>query len=81
LTDPKDALQARKAEIAKIEKESLESTGLRSDVVAVHTGAITEALRKLYNAAALADEITNDELRIETCSIGHSSTQVCLDNS
>jgi hypothetical protein len=34
----KDALQARKAEIAKIEKESLESTGLRSDVVALYAG-------------------------------------------
>ena len=34
----KDALQARKAEIAKIEKESLDSTGLRSDVVALYAG-------------------------------------------
>ena len=34
----KDALQARKAEIAKIEKESLESTGLRSDVVTLYAG-------------------------------------------
>jgi hypothetical protein len=34
----KGALQARKAEIAKIEKESLESTGLRSDVVALYAG-------------------------------------------
>ena len=34
----KDALQARKAEIARIEKESLESTGLRSDVIALYAG-------------------------------------------
>lgn len=34
----KDALQARKSEIARIEKESTESTGLRSDVVALYTG-------------------------------------------
>jgi hypothetical protein len=32
------AFQARKAEIAKIEKESLESTGLRSDVVTLYAG-------------------------------------------
>jgi hypothetical protein len=34
----KDALQARKSEIAKIEKESLDSTGLRSDVVTLYAG-------------------------------------------
>jgi hypothetical protein len=34
----KDALKARKAEIAKIEKESLEATGLRSDVVSLYQG-------------------------------------------
>jgi len=34
----KDALEARKAEIAKIEKESLDSTGLRSDVVTLYSG-------------------------------------------
>ncbi|HEV3279219.1 MAG TPA: S46 family peptidase [Terriglobia bacterium] len=34
----KDALDARKAEIAKIEKESLDSTGLRSDVIPLYQG-------------------------------------------
>src|SRR5207249_6898179 len=34
----KDALEARKAEIAKIEKESLEATGLRSDVIPLYHG-------------------------------------------
>jgi Peptidase S46 len=34
----KDALEARKAEIAKIEKESLNATGLRSDVVTLYSG-------------------------------------------
>ena len=34
----KEALQARKAEIARIEKESLQATGLRSDVVALYQG-------------------------------------------
>jgi hypothetical protein len=34
----KDALEARKAEIAKIEKESLDATGLRSDVVTLYSG-------------------------------------------
>ncbi len=34
----KEALEARKAEIAKIEKESLEATGLRSDVVSLYQG-------------------------------------------
>jgi hypothetical protein len=34
----KDALAARKSEIARIEKESLESTGLRSDVVNLYGG-------------------------------------------
>jgi hypothetical protein len=33
-----DALKARKAEIAKIEKDSLDSTGLRSDVVTLYSG-------------------------------------------
>ena len=33
------AFQARKAEIAKIEKESLDKTGLRSDVVTLYSGA------------------------------------------
>lgn len=33
-----DAFQARKAEIAKIEKESLDKTGLRSDVVTLYSG-------------------------------------------
>ncbi len=33
-----DALKARKAEIAAIEKASLDSTGLRSDVVTLHNG-------------------------------------------
>ncbi len=37
MTD-KEALEARKAEIAKIEKESLESTGFRSDVVTLYHG-------------------------------------------
>ena len=32
------ALKARKAEMAKIEKESLESTGLRSDVITLYEG-------------------------------------------
>lgn len=35
----KEALDARKAEIAKIEKESLAATGLRSDVVALYQGS------------------------------------------
>jgi hypothetical protein len=35
---PKQALEARKAEIAKIEKESLAKTGLRSDVVTLYGG-------------------------------------------
>lgn len=34
----KDALQARKAAMAQIEKESLQSTGLRSDVVSLYAG-------------------------------------------
>ncbi|HLY60534.1 MAG TPA: S46 family peptidase [Terriglobia bacterium] len=34
----KDALEARKGEIAKIEKESLDSTGLRSDVIPLYQG-------------------------------------------
>ena len=34
----KAALEARKAEIAKIEKESLDSTGLRSDVISLYQG-------------------------------------------
>jgi hypothetical protein len=37
MTD-KAALDARKTEIAKIEKESLESTGMRSDVVTLYQG-------------------------------------------
>src|SRR5215813_7024747 len=36
--DEKKALDARKAEIAKIEKESLDATGLRSDVIALYNG-------------------------------------------
>ena len=36
----------------------------KNRAVAVHTGAIIEAMRKLYDAATLAGEITNDELRI-----------------
>jgi hypothetical protein len=35
----KAALEARKAEIAKIAKESMEATGLRSDVVMLYQGA------------------------------------------
>ncbi len=35
---PEEALKARRAEIARIEKESLETTGLRSDVVALYHG-------------------------------------------
>jgi len=35
---PKQALEARKAEMAKIEKESLTKTGLRSDVVTLYSG-------------------------------------------
>ena len=34
----RDALQARRAEIARIEKESLDRTGLRSDVVTLYQG-------------------------------------------
>jgi Peptidase S46 len=34
----KEALEARKAAIAKIEKESLDSTGLRSDVIPLYQG-------------------------------------------
>lgn len=34
----REAYQARKSEIAKIEKESLDATGLRSDVVALYAG-------------------------------------------
>jgi hypothetical protein len=34
----KDALEARKAEIARIEKESLDETGLRSDVISLYGG-------------------------------------------
>ncbi len=37
-SDNKAALEARRAEIAKIEKESLEATGLRSDVVSLYQG-------------------------------------------
>jgi hypothetical protein len=36
---PKEALDARKAEIAKITKESLEQTGLRSDVISLYQGS------------------------------------------
>src|SRR5512137_1623386 len=35
---PQKALEARKAEIAKIERESLKKTGLRSDVVTFYNG-------------------------------------------
>jgi len=35
----KEALKARNAEIAKIEKESLDATGLRSDVVTLYQGS------------------------------------------
>lgn len=34
----RDSFQARRAEIARIEKESLDSTGLRSDVVTLYSG-------------------------------------------
>ncbi len=34
----KEALEARKAEIAKLEKESMKSTGLRSDIVSSYQG-------------------------------------------
>ena len=34
-----DALKARRAEIAKIQKESLDATGLRSDVVSLYQGS------------------------------------------
>ena len=34
-----DALKARRAEIAKIQKESLQATGLRSDVVPLYQGS------------------------------------------
>jgi hypothetical protein len=37
-SDNRSALEARRAEIAKIEKESLEATGLRSDVVSLYQG-------------------------------------------
>src|SRR5215470_9533820 len=36
--DEKQGLEARRAEIAKIEKESLDATGLRSDVIALYQG-------------------------------------------
>src|SRR5262249_61954504 len=36
--DETKALDARKAEIAKIEKESLDSTGLRSEVIPLYNG-------------------------------------------
>jgi hypothetical protein len=36
--DEKKALEARKSEIAKIEKESLDATGLRSDVIPLYNG-------------------------------------------
>jgi hypothetical protein len=36
--DDNAAFQARKAEVAKIEKESLDATGLRSDVVSLYEG-------------------------------------------
>lgn len=36
---PKEALDARKAAIAKITKESLEKTGLRSDVISLYQGS------------------------------------------
>ena len=36
---PKEELDAREAEIARIEKESLDRTGLRSDVVTLYQGA------------------------------------------
>jgi hypothetical protein len=36
--DEKKALDARKSEIAKIEKESLDATGLRSDVIPLYNG-------------------------------------------
>jgi hypothetical protein len=36
--DERQALEARKAEIARTEKESLDKTGLRSDVVALYAG-------------------------------------------
>lgn len=36
---PQEAFDARRAEIAKIEKESLDAAGLRSDVVSLYAGA------------------------------------------
>lgn len=36
--DPKDAIKAREAEIAKITKESKDKTGLRSDIVSLYNG-------------------------------------------
>src|SRR5580704_18863023 len=38
VSDPKQELTARRAAIAKIERESLEKTGLRSDVVTLYQG-------------------------------------------
>jgi hypothetical protein len=39
VADPRAALEARRAAIARIEKESLDKTGLRSDVVTLYQGA------------------------------------------
>ncbi len=38
IKDPKDAIKAREAEIAKITKESKDKTGLRSDIVSLYNG-------------------------------------------
>jgi hypothetical protein len=37
-TSAREALEARRAEMARIEKESLDKTGLRSDVVTLYQG-------------------------------------------
>ena len=45
ISDPAKASGARRAEIARIEKESLDKTGLRSDVVALYQGAVHHLYR------------------------------------
>ncbi len=45
VTDPAKASAARRAETARIEKESLDKTGLRSDVVVLYQGAVYHLYR------------------------------------
>src|SRR5207302_10679583 len=52
--DPKKALEARKAAVATIEKQSLDATGLRSEIVSLYQGSEYWLYRyKKYNDVRL----------------------------